>query len=345
MNAMPPSISVRALAGALGLPFTGDGDFLIRGVAPLEAAGPGDLSFADTYDDKAAVSKAGCLFVPPGADSGVRPAIRAASPRAAFFRAVAVLRPPKRPPPGMHPAAFVASGAQVDASASVGPLAVVSAGASIGPGTVVSGLCFVGEGVRVGRDCVLHPGVVLYEGVSLGNRVILHGGVVVGADGFGYVQEEGRHVKIPQIGTVRIEDDVEIGANTCVDRATLAETVIGAGTKIDNLVQVGHNVRVGRHAILVAQVGIGGSTVVGDGVFILGQAAVRDHVTIGPGAMVGPQAGVMGDVPAGGKYVGTPAKEHRAVKREIVALARLPGVLRSLPGGRRGRGAAGRGED
>ncbi len=329
--------TVRGLSERLGIPFTGDGDRPVARAMPADLAGPGDLAFIEKFDASTRVPDAACVVVPPGAPELGIPTLRAPIPRAAFFQAVSLLYPARRPAAGIHPTAVVAPDASVDASASVGPHAVVESGASVGPGSVVSALGYVGFDSRIGRDCMLHPRVVLYDGVTIGNRVILHAGVVVGSDGFGYFPFNGRHVKIPQVGGVRIGDDVEIGANACIDRATLAETVIGDGTKIDNLVQIAHNVQLGSHVILAAQVGIAGSTKVGDGSMLLGQSGVRDHVTLGPGVIVGAQSGVGEDAPAGARLFGSPAKDHMLHKRELAALARLPDLLREIRGLLRGR--------
>ena len=220
-------------------------------------------------------------------------------PQQALIALLELFHPEAPAPPGAHPAACVAEGARIDRTASVGPLAVVEAGAVVGPRSRVGALSFVGAGAVLGEDVRLYPQVVVREGVRIGNRVIVHSGAVLGADGFGYAFDGRAHRKIPQVGGLRIEDDVEIGANTAIDRATLGDTVVRRGTKIDNLVQIGHNCDVGEDVILVSQVGIAGSSRVGNRAMLAGQVGVADHVTIGAGAILTAKSGVPNDVPAG----------------------------------------------
>jgi UDP-3-O-[3-hydroxymyristoyl] glucosamine N-acyltransferase len=224
----------------------------------------------------------------------------------------------------------VAEDASVDGSASVGPLVVIESGAVIGARVRLWPLVYVGAGARIDEGSVLYPHVVVRDGVRLGRRVIVHSGAVLGADGFGYVPDPRGHRKIPQVGGVVIEDDVEIGANTTIDRAMLGDTHIGRGTKIDNLVQVAHNVSIGEHGILAAQVGLSGSVQLGPGTVLAGQVGVADHVRIGAGALVYAQSGVAKDVPAGERLMGSPARSAPQMRRVIVALDRLPDLLRTL---------------
>jgi UDP-3-O-[3-hydroxymyristoyl] glucosamine N-acyltransferase len=222
----------------------------------------------------------------------------------------------------------IAPGATVSALAAVGPLCLVGRGAVIGDHTVLEGQVAVGAAVRIGSHCRLAPQVVLRDGVQLGDRVIIHSGTVIGADGFGYARDEARYVKIAQIGRVVIEDDVEVGANVAIDRATLGETRIGRGTKIDNLVHIAHNVRVGADTVILGQVGIAGSTRIGSRVTLAGQVGIVDHVEIGDDVIVGSQAGVTKDIPPRSVVLGSPAVPHQEIKRQLAAIARLPELRR-----------------
>jgi len=256
--------------------------------------------------------------------------LRVAAPQQAMIDLLLLFHPTPPLVSGVHPSAIIAGDARVDAAAAVGPLVVVEAGARVASGTRVGAFAFVGAGVEVGEDCVLGPHVTLLAGARLGRRVIVHAGSVIGADGFGFAFDGARHRKIPQTGGVIIEDDVEIGANCAIDRATFGHTIIRRGTKIDNLVQIGHNVEVGEHSILVAQVGVSGSSRLGRGVVLAGQVGVADHVSVGDGALVGAQAGVPSDVEAGGRYLGTPARPIVEAKRIFAAESRLPELLQRV---------------
>jgi UDP-3-O-[3-hydroxymyristoyl] glucosamine N-acyltransferase len=314
------------LAERLGCRLEGDAGLEVVGLKSLEAAGPRDLSAVthERYLARLAASSAAAVIVGeswPGVD---RPALRARNPALAFAGALALLHPPAAVPPGIHPSAVVASGATVAPTAGVGPLCVVAPGASIGAGSLLEAQVFVGPGVRVGADCRIGAQAALREGTSLGDRVIVHSGAVIGADGFGYARDGARHVKIPQVGSVVVEDDVEIGANTTIDRATLGETRVGRGAKIDNLVQVAHNVTIGPDAVIVAQVGIAGSTQIGARVTLAGQVGIVDHIRVGDDVIVGAGSGVARDVPDKAIMFGAPALPHLEFKRQLAALARLP---------------------
>lgn len=317
------------LAAVARADLDGDGEVEIERVALLAEASPRALVFvADARRlADAEASAAGALLVPLNAPPTRKPALRAANPRAAFARVLAAFAPPAPATPGVHPTAVVASDARLAADVAVGPHAVVDHAAVLGPRSVVGAGAVIGARCRLGADCRLHPRVVLYPDTVLGDRVVIHSGAVIGGDGFGYAADGAEHVKIPQLGRVVIGDDVEIGANTTIDRATLGETRIGPGTKIDNLVQIGHNVVVGARVLIVAQVGISGSVTIGDDAIIAGQAGVRDHVTIGAGARVLGQAGVTKDVPAGATVSGYPARPHREALRLDAAAAQLPELL------------------
>jgi UDP-3-O-[3-hydroxymyristoyl] glucosamine N-acyltransferase len=316
-------------------------------LARAELAGPGDIEIHAVTDldrahataivlvsdvrrlAEAEASPAAALLLPAGAPHTSKASLRSANPRAAFARVLTALLP-VHANPGIDPSAVVAADASVAADATVGPHAVIGAGASIGAGTRLHPGTVIGAGARIGRDCLLHANVSVYPGVTLGDRVIVHSGAVIGSDGFGFATEEGVHLKIPHSGTVVIEDDVEIGANTCVDRGTLGETRIGRGTKIDNLVQIAHNVRIGAGVLIAGQVGISGSVTIGDGVILAGKAGVGDHRTIGAGAVVLGQAGVTKDVPAKATVSGFPARRHRDELEFVAAARRLPELARRV---------------
>jgi UDP-3-O-[3-hydroxymyristoyl] glucosamine N-acyltransferase len=313
----------------------GDGSREIRGAATLEAAGPSDLAFAqsDAYLEKLATTAAGAVIVPRTAEAGAH-ATRAAlvladEPQLAFARALTRLCH-EEPSPGVDARAFVAPSAEVDSTARVHALAVVGADARVGPRSVLHPHAVVGEGAVVGAACVLHPGAVLYPRCRLGDRVVVHANAVIGSDGYGYVWDGEGHFKIPQVGIAVLEDDVEVGAGCTIDRAALGETRIGRGTKVDNLVHVGHNVRVGKHCLLVAQVGIAGSTEIGNHVVLGGQVGVGGHLRIADGVRVGGQGGVAKSLLTPGDYWGTPAREHKTWLRTLGSLSRLTALWRSV---------------
>ena len=323
--------TVAELAELVGGRAAGDAGALVRRVASLEAAGEGDVAFVE--DEKlfgaALACGASCVIVPAGAGAsleGLVSRIEAERPKLAFALAAAALHPPQRLPAHIHPTASVSEGARVGEGVYIGAGSVVGEGASLGAGTQVHSNCVVGRGVSVGRECVLHPNVVLYDGVTLGDRVVLHAGVVVGADGFGYVRDpRGVYHKFPQVGTVRIDDDVEVGANSCIDRGALGETHVGRGTKIDNLVQVGHNVWIGERVVIAAQTGISGSTVIESDAVIGGQVGFGDHARVLSGAVIGSQAGVLpGKIVRPGVWWGTPIQPLEEYKRLNALWGRLP---------------------
>ena len=328
--------SLAELAAHVGGIVEGDGRVRIAGLASLEAAGPGELSFYGNprYRKELRTTRASAVLLPPDEPVTRKDVawVRVASPHLAFARLLSLFHPGPRLTPGVHLRAEVHPSARVDPTATVMALAVVEADAVVGPRTVLWPGSYVGEGSRLGEDCVLQPGAVVRERCTLGNRVLLQPGVVVGSDGFGFaVDPQGpAHVKVPQVGTVRIEDDVEVGAGSCIDRATTGETVVGRGTKIDNLVQIAHNVRVGPLSIVCAQVGISGSTEVGQGVVLAGQVGIVGHVHVGDGARIAAQSGVPHDVPAGATFSGYPAVERALWLRQAAALKQLPELLREV---------------
>jgi UDP-3-O-[3-hydroxymyristoyl] glucosamine N-acyltransferase len=322
---MPTVSELAALVG--GEVFSGSGDAVIEGPAALESAGPGEISFFahPRYAADLRTTRAAAVLVPRDF-AGETPAacIRVDDPSAAFTRITReFLREPAPPPAGVRPSAVVHSGAQIAPDASIGEQAVVMPGAVIGPRSVVMAGGYIGTGARIGAACLLHPHAVVGHGCLLGDRVILHSGAVVGSDGFGYDTQDGRHTKIAQSGIVVVEDDVEIGANTTIDRARFGRTVIGEGTKIDNLVMIAHNVVIGKHCIVCAQVGIAGSARIGNHVILAGQAGLVGHIRIGDGAIVGAQTGVSNDIEPGARVVGSPPRPIGDWKRSIIRVDKL----------------------
>ncbi len=316
---------VKDLAALLDLPFEGNGELELDGAASLDDAGSSDLSFAGNRKAcaQAQISAAGCLIVPPDALTiESRTLIRSPTPRASFASALRSLYPDNPRRAGIHPSAIIEPTASIHGSASIGPNVTIDVGAQIGAHTSVGSGCFIGEGANIGANCVLHPRVVVYEKVSIGDRVTIHAGAVLGADGFGFVFEGDRYAKFPQVGRVVIEDDVEIGANTCIDRAALGVTSIGKGTKLDNLVHIGHNCKIGKHVVIAAQTGLSGGVVVGDNAIIGGQVGVGDKARIESGAVIGSKAGILPAkiVRAGQPQWGIPA---RPLKDHLRALAYL----------------------
>ena len=330
-----PDLSVSEIAALVGGEVQGDATRRIAGVAALDAAGPGHLSFVANprYLRYLVASSAGAVLVARGLDAELpagAAAIRVDDPHAALALVLPVLYPEPTEPPGVHPTAVVGEGTEIGEGASVGAYAVIGRGVFIGARARIGPQTVVGDGCRVGADSTLHAHVTLYRGVTVGERCAVHSGTRLGADGFGYAFVDGAHRKVPQVGGCVIEDDVEIGANVTIDRGSVGDTVVGRGTKIDNLVMIGHNCRIGRHVIVVSQVGISGSTTVGDYAVLGGQAGVQGHITIGAGAKVGGQAGVIGDVAAGETVSGYPARPHREAMRVSALLFRLPELVKQV---------------
>lgn len=330
------TLTAAAIATALSGRLVGDGDAAVSAVAPLDRAGPSELSFltAPRYAPLLGTTRAGVVLVAPDLADTPGPAVRARvvveKPHEALLTLLPRLYEPPRREPGVDPTARIGRGVSLGERVTIGAYAVIHDGATIGEGSWIESHAVVGAGVVVGKDCHLHPGVVLYPGARLGDRVQLHSGVRVATDGFGYVFSHGAHQKIPHVGRAILENDVEVGANSTIDRGSVDDTVIGAGTKIDNLVHVGHNVRIGKRSLLMAQVGIAGSAHVGNGVILAGQAGLGGHIEVGDGARIGGQAGVFGDVPAGETWSGYPARPHRESLRASAALFKLAGMIRGL---------------
>jgi UDP-3-O-[3-hydroxymyristoyl] glucosamine N-acyltransferase len=328
-----PDVRLQDLAETLGRRFTGDGQFKICGVAALESAGPGDLVYVRdaSHMDLLSDCPAGAVILPDGFDPGTRGAIYSSNPQLDFARAIESICPEVRPPAGVDPRAFVAAGADIANSASVGP------GASIGERTRIGERCVVHPNatlypdVVLGAGCVVHAGVVIREGSVLGERVILQPGVVIGGDGFGYVPDDsGALHKVPQIGCVVIGDDVEVGANTTIDRAALTQTALGDRVKLDNLIQVAHGCRFAPDVVVAAQSGFSGSTQIGRGTIVMAQVGVAGHLEIGTRAFLGARAGLHKSVPDYARVYGTPQMEDRRWHRAMAALKRLPEMLKRL---------------
>jgi UDP-3-O-[3-hydroxymyristoyl] glucosamine N-acyltransferase len=331
-------VTLGELARRLECPIEGDAAIEIRRVAKIEDAGPGDLTFLANpkYASKLAGTRASAVIMNGGAASRNEAAapcavIRSASPYLTFARAAQVLSPERPPAAGIHARASVASDAAIDPSATVAAFAVIGSGVQVGARTVVHPHVVIGDGTTIGADCILHAHVSIRERCTIGERVIIQNGAVIGSDGFGFAQRaDGTHEKIPQIAPVVIEDDVEIGANTTIDRPAVGETRIRAGTKIDNLVQIAHGVVIGRNSLLAAQVGIAGSTIVGDSVMFGGQVGIGGHVEIGDRVKLAAKTGVTGSIDADGYMSGYPMMETHEWRRAYVALRKLPEMRKQL---------------
>ncbi len=344
----PDAVRLGELAELVGGEVAGDPELVLSGVRSLERAGPDDLSFVTraVFRAQAEASRAGALLVPPalapagdapaGADVagdglGDRPLLIAAHPTLALARIIERFHPAAPPAPGIHQAAVVADGCTIDPTAHVAAYAVIGEGTRVAAGTSIGAHAVVGRDCRIGAASVLHPHVVLYDATEIGERVVVHAGSVLGADGFGYASHGGEHVKVPQVGRTVVESDVEIGALSAIDRALLEETRIGAGSKIDNLVQVGHNVRVGRGCLLCGQVGVAGSARLGDYVVMGGQSGAADHVEIARGVQAAGKSAVLQSVPEAGLQVGgIPAIDLKRWRRQLVRLERLDRLARRV---------------
>lgn len=330
--------TVGELAALVSGKALGDSSHMIEGVAGLLEAGPSDVSFLGNpkYAAAAATSNAGCLFLPPTAAQapgrcGNR--ILVEDPQYAFSLVLGLIESQRPKSPALIDAkASIHYAAKLGPGVSVGAFTVIESNVGVGEGTAIGPQCYIGENVRIGRHCKIYPQVVIREDCLVGDRAILHSGTVIGADGFGFSTDRrtGRHRKIPQLGNVVLKDDVEIGANVTIDRATTGSTEIGAGTKIDNLVQVGHNVKTGRDCLLVSQAGVAGSCLLGDRVILAGQAGVAGHLRLGEGAIVMAQAGVMSDVENGKVIFGSPARPHRESFKLQALYGRLPELFNAV---------------
>jgi UDP-3-O-[3-hydroxymyristoyl] glucosamine N-acyltransferase len=330
------SLTARHIAERVGGRLEGNGEARVSAIAPIDRATTGQLSFlADArYASMLSESRASVVLVSPELSGTPGPAVEARivvdKPHEAMLAILPALYVAAPRTPGIDPTARIGRGARIGSSVSIGPYVVIGAGAVIGDRVQLDAHCVVGDGATIGEDCHLYPAVTVYSGSSLGARVVAHAGVRLGSDGFGYVFAHGGHQKIPHVGRCVIENDVEIGANTTIDRGSIDDTVVGAGTKIDNLVMIAHNVRIGRLCLIMSQVGIAGSSRIGDGCILAGQVGVGGHLTIGDGVRVGGQGGVIGDIPPGETWSGYPARPHREALRAQSALFKLSGMMRQL---------------
>jgi UDP-3-O-[3-hydroxymyristoyl] glucosamine N-acyltransferase len=310
----------------------GNPSLRLEGFAPADRAQPGDLTFAENenYFARAENSAASAILVDGQFTSKTKTLIRVPNSRIAFAKVLPLFFPERVLPPAVHPTAVVPASARIDPSAHIGPYCVIGDHVQIGAHSVLHGGNHIGDGCQLGESVRLFPNVVLYPDTEVGNRVRIHSGSVVGSDGFGYVLDAGQHRKVPQIGNVVIRDDVEIGANVTIDRGALGPTIIGKGTKIDNLVQIAHNVTIGENCLIVSQVGIAGSTKLGNYVILAGQAGLAGHLKIGNRVSVAAQSGVMHNIPDGEKWLWTPAQPDRQAKRQMIAMQQLPELLRRV---------------
>ncbi|MFV1986771.1 MAG: UDP-3-O-(3-hydroxymyristoyl)glucosamine N-acyltransferase [Gemmatimonadota bacterium] len=329
-----PEYTAAHIAELVNARLEGDGGTIIRGVAPAGAAGPDHLTFVERRSILRQLedSAPGAVLVREGVDipDAIPAILRVDHPGAAFARSVTLFHPDPPATPGVHPTAVVGPGVEFGNDVSVGPHVVLEDGVVLGDRSAIGPSVLLGPGVRIGMDCRIRHGVSILAGSVLGDRVVVHEGARIGAEGFGFAATEDRAVRIPQVGGCLIGDDVEIGANSTIDRGALGDTSIGARTKLDNLVHVGHNVEIGEDCMIVAQVGIAGSTRVGDGVSLAGQVGLAGHLTIGDGARIAARAAVFKSVPEGATYSGTPARPHRAALRARAAVMRLPDALARL---------------
>jgi UDP-3-O-[3-hydroxymyristoyl] glucosamine N-acyltransferase len=320
------------LAQLVGGSLIGDGSVQLTGFAPAATARAGDLTFAENemFFDRAEQSAASAILVDGDGKVSTKTLIKVPQARIGFAKALSLFFPDPEFAPGVHPTAVVAASAQVDPSAHIGPHCVVGERTKIGPRAVLESLVHVGADVSIGGETRVFPQATIYGGSQIGARVRIHASSVIGSDGFGYVLDSGIHRKIPQVGIVIIRDDVEIGAGVTIDRGALGATEIGKGAKIDNLVQIAHNVTIGENCIVVAQAGIAGSSKIGAYTVIAGQVGIAGHLKIGSKVTIAAQSGVMHDIPDGAKWFGSPAQPDRDMKRQLLALQKLPELLRRV---------------
>ena len=324
-----PTFTAAQLAQQLGAEVVGDGSVQLTGFAPADGAKAGHLTFAENAEYFAAAEQGGAsaILVGDGVTFSKKTLVRVKNPRVAFAKVLPLFFPEPVFTPGVHLSALIAKSAQVDPTAHIGPHCVIGERVKIGARTALLGGNHIGEDSQIGDDGKLFPNVVVYARSQIGHRVRIHAGTVIGSDGYGYVFDQGQHQKVLQIGNVIIHDDVEIGSNTCIDRGALGSTVIGRGTKIDNLVQVAHNVVVGEGCLLVGQCGIAGSTKLGNFTIVAAQAGIAGHLQIGNQVTIAGQSGVMNDIPDGEKWLGTPASPDKNAKRQYIGIRRLPDLL------------------
>jgi len=310
----------------------GDGGTLLTGLSSTDVARDGDLTFAEKEPQFLAAEQgdAAAILAPPAFTSSRKVVIRVPNPRIAFAKVLPLFFPPEQHPPGTDSSARIATSAQIDPTAHIGPNCVIGERVQIGPRSVLMGGNHVRKDSRIGEDTCLFPNVVIYERTEIADRVTIHSGTVIGSDGYGYVFDAGIHRKVLQVGNVVIHSDVEIGANSAIDRGALGSTVIGEGTKIDNLVHIAHNVVIGRHCLIMGQVGFAGSTNLGDYSVVASQSGIAGHLKLGPQATVGAKSGVMRDIPPKGTVLGIPAMPDKQTKRQWIAVQQLPEMKRRL---------------
>ncbi len=327
------AFTVAEIASHLKGEVAGNPSTQITGFSPADRSRPGDLTFAenDSYLQRAESSAATAVIIEEKSRAtSSKVLIRVRNVRVAYAKVLPLFYPEKQFPPGVDPNAVVAATAKIDPTAHIGPGCVIGEHVEVGAGCVIEALDFLGDHCRLGQNVRLFPNVTLYGGTEVGNRVRIHAGTVVGSDGFGYVEEDGSHIKVPQIGNVIIRDDVELGASVTVDRGALGPTVIGEGTKVDNLVQIAHNVSIGLNCMIVAQAGIAGSTRMGDEVVLGGQSGVLGHLRLGNRVSVSAKSGVMRNLRDGERVLGFPAVPDRQAKRQIIAVQHLPEFVRKF---------------
>ncbi|MFA7676744.1 MAG: UDP-3-O-(3-hydroxymyristoyl)glucosamine N-acyltransferase [Candidatus Omnitrophota bacterium] len=325
--------TLKEIAELVGGDLVGDPETVITGISGIKEAREGDITFLanSKYACLTQTTKASAIITSRESLESSKPLIKTDNPSIAFTKVVGMVAPDDtRHPKGIHSTAIISKGVELGRDVAIGAYAVIEEGVRIGDGTVIYGGCYVGHQVKIGQGCLIYPHVTIRERVEISDRVIIHSGAVIGSDGFGFAMVKGVQKKIPQIGTVLIEEDVEIGANVTIDRARFDKTIIGKGTKIDNLVQIAHNVVVGENCIIVAQAGISGSTVLGKGAILAGQAGIVGHIRIGDKAIVAAQAGVTKSVPAGVKVSGYPAKPHDTAKRVNACVQKLPDIYKKV---------------
>ena len=330
----PAGLTAQAVADLVGGRLLGDGTVVVRAVRALDSAGPDAISLAVSarYAEGLRASRAGAVLLPDSlADAEGPPArIVVRDPYAALVRVMGALFPPVSPPPGVDPLARLGAGCVLGEDASIGPFVVLGRGVRLAARCRIAEGVSLGDGVTIGEDTIIGPRAVCYARVQVGSRVVIKAGAVIGGPGFGYLSGPSGHHRIPHVGGCILEDEVEIGSNSCVDRGSVDDTVIGAGTKLDNLVHVGHNVRIGRRCLLMAGVGIAGSTHIGDDVILAGHVGVTDHLVIGDRARIAAKSAVFGDIPAGATFSGHPARPHRQFLRAQAALYRVAPIISDL---------------
>jgi UDP-3-O-[3-hydroxymyristoyl] glucosamine N-acyltransferase len=329
---MTQSRTVTELAGFLGGVVQGDGKAVISGLGTLEAAGPAELTFLANprYASKVAETCAGAVLMAPGGERYGRTAIEVANPYLAFAKLLTLFYTTPHEPAGVHPAAIVSDSAIIGEGASIYPGAIIGRNVSVGARTVIYPGAVLYDNATIGEDCTIHANAVIRERCRIGSRCIIQPGAVIGSDGFGYAPDGSGYYRIPQIGIVLLEDDVEIGANTCIDRAAIDVTRISRGTKLDNLVQVAHNCQIGEDCMIVSQVGISGSTKIGNHVTLAGQVGVAGHLTIGDNVLVGAQSGVPSSLPANAAYSGSPTMPHKEWLKSAMVVPRLPEMKKTV---------------